>query len=76
MTDPAIPPSDDIVRPVSRSGHETVSYAVFLDYRARRMRAPVTGGAVPAPDLPTTPEGLPPPGRGTGASVVPITHDR
>ena len=35
-----------------RTDHELVSFAVFLDYRAKRMRAPV--GDVPTPDAPTT----------------------
>jgi hypothetical protein len=47
MTDPAIPP---VVLPdapaAPRIGHELISFAVFLEYRARRMRAPV--GSLPA----------------------------
>jgi len=34
--------------------HETVSYAAFLEYRARRMAAP-TVGDVPPPDFSGTP---------------------
>ena len=53
MTEPAIPPG--VRRDVTaapRPDHELISFAVFLDYRARRMRAPV--GDVPTPDAPTT----------------------
>jgi len=48
-----------------RIDHELVSFAVFLAYRARRMRAPV--GDVPAPDAPTTIADPPAP-KGTTAS--------
>jgi len=53
MTEPAIPPGAlPDATAVARGDHELISFAVFLDYRARRMRAPV--GTVPAPDTPTT----------------------
>ena len=52
MTEPAVPAFQDTVTPVPRSEHETVSFAVFLEYRARRMRAPVAN--IPTPD-PTAP---------------------
>jgi len=39
---------------MSDSMHETVSYAAFLEYRARRMAAP-TVGDVPPPDFSGTP---------------------
>jgi hypothetical protein len=76
MTEPAIPPRQDIITPVPRSDHETVSFAVFLEYRARRMRAPVVEGTAPTPDLPTTPADPPAPEGGAVAMVVPITPDR
>jgi len=41
--------------------HEVVTFAVFLDYRARRMRAPVVPGHRPTPDSSTTPQKPPPP---------------
>ena len=41
--------------------HELVTFAVFLDYRARRMRAPVVPGDRPTPDSSTTPQKPPPP---------------
>jgi len=76
MTEPAIPAFQDIMTPVPRSDHETVSFAVFLEYRARRMRAPVVDGTAPTPDLPTTPA-YPPASEGAAvAIVVPITPDR
>ena len=53
MTEPAIPASHDVMTPAPRSDHEMVSFAVFLEYRARRMRAPVAG--TPAPDAPAGP---------------------
>ena len=59
--------ADTVVRP----DHELVPFAVFLDYRARRMRAPVVGGPVtmPTPADPTLPGGK------VVAPVVPITGD-
>ena len=59
--------------PATRADHELVSFAVFLDYRARRMRAPVSGLQVTtqAP-VPTDP---PAPGSGRVAVVVPMTKD-
>ncbi len=76
MTEPAIPALRDIITLVPRSDHEMVSYAVFLEYRARRMRAPVVGGMAPTPDFPTTPAD-PPASEGRAvARVVPITPDR
>jgi len=57
---------------VTRSAHELVSFAVFLDYRAKRMRAPVVGGPVtttPTPADPTPPDGE------VVETVVPITRD-
>ena len=41
------------VSATSRSDHELISFAVFLDYRARRMRAPVAG--MRTPDAPAGP---------------------
>jgi hypothetical protein len=38
--------------------HETVSFAAFLEYRARRMQAPIVGLLLP-PDLDNTPLDLP-----------------
>ena len=38
--------------------HETVSFTAFLEYRARRMRAPIAGLLLP-PDLDNTPLDLP-----------------
>jgi hypothetical protein len=55
---------------VTRTGHELVSFAVFLDYRARRMRAPVAGLQVTTP----TPTDPPAPDGGV-AMVVPIAPD-
>ena len=53
MTEPAIPPGAlPGTTAVARSDHELISFAVFLDYRARRMRAPL--GDAPTPDAPTT----------------------
>jgi hypothetical protein len=54
MTEAAIPP--DAVPDASaapRIEHELIPFAVFLDYRARRMRGPVT-------TLPTTGAKTPP----------------
>jgi hypothetical protein len=56
MTEAQIPPialRDATATP--RPEHELISFAVFLDYRAKRMRAPVADG--PKPDAPTTPLG-------------------
>jgi len=40
----------------SRTNHEIISFAVFLDYRAKRMHAPVTDAMAPnAPTAPTAP---------------------
>lgn len=72
MTEPTVPAFQDTVTPVPRSEHETVSFAVFLEYRARRMRAPVVEGPAPTPDLPTTPAYPPAPADGAVAMVVPI----
>jgi hypothetical protein len=53
MAEAVIPPgAPGDVTAAHHTDHELVSFAVFLDYRARRMRAPV--GDVPAPDAPTT----------------------
>ena len=77
MTERAIPAPQDIMTPVPRSDHETVSFAVFLEYRARRrLRAPVVEGTAPTPDLPTAPADPPAPESGAVAIVVPITRDR
>ena len=76
MTEPAIPASHDVMTPAPRSDHEMVSFAVFLEYRARRMRAPVVDGTAPTPDLPTTPADPPVPEGRAVAMVVPITPDR
>ena len=52
MAETVIPASDPgDVTAAHRTDHELVSFAVFLDYRARRMRAPV---AKPTPGAPTT----------------------
>jgi len=51
----------------SRTNHEIVSFEVFLDYRAKRMRAPVTDAVDPnAPTAPTAPL----PDSASGARVV------
>ena len=76
MTEPLIQAPQDTMTPVPRPDHETVSFAVFLEYRARRMRAPVVEGTAPTPDLPTTPADPPAPEGGAVAMVVPITPDR
>ena len=76
MTEPAIPASHDVMTPAPRSDHEMVSFAVFLEYRARRMRAPVIDGVAPTPDRPTTPAAPPAPEDGAVAMAVPITTDR
>jgi hypothetical protein len=53
MAEAVIPPgAPGDVTAAHRAEHELVSFAVFLDYRAKRMRAPV--GDVPTPDAPTT----------------------
>ena len=53
MTEPAIPPGATGDGTASHhTDHELVSFAVFLAYRARRMRAPL--GDVPTPGAPTT----------------------
>jgi hypothetical protein len=44
-------------------GHEVVSLASFLDYRARRLRAPVGFAAEATPDAMTAPTVPDPPGR-------------
>jgi hypothetical protein len=60
MTEPAIPPgARGDATAAARADHELISFAVFLDYRARRMRAPV--GDVPPPDAPTAPVDIVPP---------------
>jgi len=59
MSEPAVPPGvlpDVTANP--RTDHELIPFAVFLAYRARRMRAPVA--EVPTPDAPTTPLGIVP----------------
>lgn len=59
MTEPAIPAGTiRDATAVHRTDHELISFAVFLDYRAKRMRAPVA--EVPTPDEPTTPKGVAP----------------
>jgi hypothetical protein len=64
MAEAVIPPVDlGEVTAARRADHELVSFAVFLDYRAKRMRAPV--GDVPAPDAPTTLADPPAPKGGT-----------
>jgi hypothetical protein len=52
----------------TRADHELVPFAVFLDYRARRMRAPVSGLQVTT----TTPTDPPAPDRGRVAIAVPV----
>jgi hypothetical protein len=76
MTEPAIPALQGSITPVPRSDHETVSFAVFLEYRARRMRAPVVESTGPTPDRPTTPADPPAPEGRAVAMVVPIRRDR
>ncbi len=76
MTEPAIPALRDIITPLPQSDHEPVSYAVFLEYRARRMRASAVERPLTTPDAPTTPEDPPAPESGAVAMVVPIRHDR
>ena len=44
-------------------GHEVVSFASFLDYRARRLRAPVGVAAEATPDATTAPTVPDPPRR-------------
>jgi|SoiMetStandDraft_2_1073263.scaffolds.fasta_scaffold4721857_1 hypothetical protein len=56
---------------VTRTVHELVSFAVFLDYRAKRMRAPVVGGPATTP----TPADPAPPDGEVVEAVVPITRD-
>jgi hypothetical protein len=51
--------------------HEVVSFADFLDYRARRLRAPVVEPAADPPDGVTTPTVPQPQCRVAVASVVP-----
>jgi hypothetical protein len=48
----------------SRTDHEVISFAVFLEYRAKRMHAPVTDAL--APNAPTAPL----PNAASGARVV------
>ena len=43
---------------MSEATYETVSFAAFLEYRARRMRAPIAAFLLP-PDLDNTPLELP-----------------
>jgi hypothetical protein len=52
------------VTALARGDHELISFAVFLDYRARRMRAPV--GTPPTPGIPATPADPPAPKGSTG----------
>ena len=53
MSEPAIPPgATGEVTAAHHTDHELISFAVYLDYRARRMRAPL--GDAPTPDAPTT----------------------
>ena len=59
MTEPPIPAG--ALRDVTaapRPDHELISFAVFLDYRARRMRAPVANR--PTPDAMAPPLGVEP----------------
>jgi hypothetical protein len=54
MSEPASPPGVLLeATAVPRTDHELITFAVFLDYRARRMRAPVV--EQPTPDAPTRP---------------------
>ena len=57
--------------PATRAEHELVPFAVFLDYRARRMRAPMAPIQVTTP----TPTDPPAPDRGGVADVVPLASD-
>jgi hypothetical protein len=53
MTEPAIPPGAlPDATAVARGDHELISFAVFLEYRARRMRAPV--GTLPTQETTLT----------------------
>jgi hypothetical protein len=54
---------------IIRTDHELVPFAVFLDYRARRMRAPVAGGPVTTPAEPV------PPDDSLVAAVLPVAPD-
>ena len=49
--------------------HEVVSFASFLDYRARRLRAPVAAAADDPPDGVTTPT-VPEPQRRVAVACV------
>ena len=65
MTEPAIP--SGTIRDAKaghRTDHELITFAVFLDYRAKRMRAPV--GTLPTEDTPTTLTDPPAPKSSTG----------
>jgi len=62
--------------PVLPAEHEVIPFAVFLVYRARRMRAPVVEGAGPTPDLPTPPDDPTAPDGGALAMVIPISSRR
>jgi len=65
MSEPAIPPgATGEVTAAHHTDHELISFAVFLDYRARRMRAPV--GTPPTPGIPATPADPPAPKGSTG----------
>ena len=66
MAEAVTPPSAprDVTAP-HRTDHELVSFAVFLDYRAKRMRAPVADA--PTPDAPTTIADPPAPKGGTAS---------
>jgi hypothetical protein len=67
MAEAVIPPGAlaDVTAAHHQIDHELVSFAVFLDYRARRMRAPV--GDVAPPDAPTTLADPPAPKGGTAS---------
>ena len=66
MAETVVPPgAPGDVTAAHRTDHELVPFAVFLDYRARRMRAPV--GDAPTPDAPTT-HAHPPAPKGSTAS--------
>ena len=53
MTKAVLPPrAPDDTTAGPKTDHELISFAVFLDYRARRMRAPVA--EPPSPEAPTT----------------------
>jgi hypothetical protein len=55
---------------MSESDHETVSFAAFLDYRGRRLHAPVIATAPAPPDVVTTPPDAPGPDATAAAKAL------